>query len=56
MKPPRKFIVQIIKKRRTLGIQELTPLPDDKPVETLPTAYADGIKGTLTAKPKGKQK
>lgn len=54
MKKPRNFVTVIIKKRRALGIQEPTPLPDDKPVEVLPTMFADGSCGKPTAKPKGK--
>lgn len=53
MKKPRNFVTVIIKKRRTQGIQEPTPLPDDKPVETLPTMFADGLGGKIDAKPKG---
>lgn len=44
MKPPRNFITIIKKKRRLQGIVEPTPLPDDKPVEKLPTRYAEGYR------------
>lgn len=54
MKKPRNFVTVIIKKRRAQGIQEPTPLPDDKQPEKLPTMFADGLGRKIDAKPKGK--
>ena len=44
MKKPRNFVTVIIKKRRKLGIQEPSALPEGIEKKELPTMFADGYR------------